>query len=266
MARRFTPTLTYKLCDVPIKQIKVWHEAQARKLDRDNIAELAKSIRADGLLNPPLVQRVSANEYLLLAGQRRLAAMKRLGAKTIPVHVIPKKDAITIEQAKASSVVENIHRNKMDSSDIVEAATILTEQLGKKEAAKRLGITLPTLYKYIGYAAVPDILKGMVPSVISRADMTRLYQIKPNVKMAAAIAENISGLDPQLRKEYLKLLAKHENWHYQKLLAEAKNSMIRQNVTVRLSKSAARKLQRIADKNNTKYDTMAGILLKKYLR
>ena len=85
--RRYKPTISYRLREVPIKQIKVWKEAQARKLDRENISELAKSIKNEGLLNPPLVQKEGRDAFLLMSGQRRLAAMKRLGAKKIPVQI-----------------------------------------------------------------------------------------------------------------------------------------------------------------------------------
>ena len=55
--------------------------AQARKLDREGIADLARSIKNEGLQNPSMVQKSGKNEYLLMSGQRRLAALKRLGAK-----------------------------------------------------------------------------------------------------------------------------------------------------------------------------------------
>ena len=90
MAKQYQPKLQYTLKEIPIKHIKVWREAQARKLDRDKIAELAKSIKVNGLLNPPMVQKISKNEYWLMSGQRRLAAMKRLRAKTISVHIVTK--------------------------------------------------------------------------------------------------------------------------------------------------------------------------------
>ncbi len=45
MARHYTSPISYRLREIPIKQIKIWKDAQARKLDRDGIAELAKSIK-----------------------------------------------------------------------------------------------------------------------------------------------------------------------------------------------------------------------------
>ena len=77
---RYSSKVSYRLKEIPIKQIQVWKEAQARKLNREGISELAKSIKTEGLQNPPMVQK-EGNVYLLMSGQRRLAALKRLGCK-----------------------------------------------------------------------------------------------------------------------------------------------------------------------------------------
>jgi len=63
VAKRYNSPITYRLREIPVKQIKIWKDAQARKLDREGIAELARSIKNDGLQNPPMVQR---NETILI--------------------------------------------------------------------------------------------------------------------------------------------------------------------------------------------------------
>ncbi|MEK0370885.1 MAG: ParB/RepB/Spo0J family partition protein, partial [Nitrosopumilus sp.] len=83
MVKRYNSPISYRLREIPINQIKIWKDAQARKLDREGITELARSIKNEGLQNPPMVQKESKNSYLLMSGQRRLAALKRLGAKKI---------------------------------------------------------------------------------------------------------------------------------------------------------------------------------------
>ncbi len=266
MAKRYTPKISYVLRNIPIKYIKVWNKAQARKLDRDGITELAKSIKHDGLLNPPLVQKIVKNQYYLMSGQRRLAAMKRLHAKTIPVHCITKKSQMSLEEAKASSVVENIHRNDMNHTDVVIAATILTEKMGKVDAARHLGITLATLYKYLGYMAVPDSLKELVPQIISRDDITKLYLAMPNICRAKSISIKIQHLDSQLKKHYISLLVRYPKMSHPKLLKLAKSSMIRQNVSVKLSKGMAKKLKRYAKINDVSINDMAKQILEKYLK
>ncbi len=254
------------LREIPIKYIKVWKEAQARKMDRDGIVDLAKSIKNDGLLNPPMVQKVSKNEYLLMSGQRRLAAMKRLRAKTIPAHVITKKTEMTLEEAKASSVVENIHRNDMTQKDIVAAAKILAEKIGKRDAAKYLGVTIVTLYRYLGFDAVPELLKELVPSVISRDDITKIFLAVSNVNSAKNIAEKLYGMELQLKKQYVKMLCIYPSKSHNSLLQLAKSSMVNQKISLRLTKRAAKSLKVKSNKCDLSPNDLAKQILEKYLK
>jgi ParB family chromosome partitioning protein len=266
LARKYTPTITYRLKEIPIKEIKVWKEAQARNLDREGITELAKSIKNEGLLNPPLVQKQDRKTYLLMSGQRRLAALKRLGAKKIPVHIISKKTAYDLENAKAASVVENIHRKDMNHKDIADACKYLTEQVGKSVAANSMGMSLPTLNKYLGFAGVPDKLKALVPSLVSRDEIVKLYLIVPNVKKAEKIVQRISRLDSKLKKKYLTALSHSPNASHQKLLKRAKSFRIKQNISMKLAKTHAKKLARVSDKYDMSPDEMAEKIVADYLK
>ncbi len=266
MASRYKPVISYRLKEIPIKEIKVWREAQARKLDREGISELAKSIKNEGLLNPPLVQKQDKKTYLLMSGQRRLAAMKRLGAKKIPVHLITKKTAYDLENAKAASVVENIHRNDMNHKEIADACKFLNEQVGKTAAARSMGMSTQTLNKYLGFAGVPDRLKEYVPSQISRDEATKLYQIIPNISKAEKIIQRISKIDSSLRKKYLSALAQSPKSSHQKLLKRAKSLLIKQNVSVKLSKTNAKKLARESNKNEITPDELAEKIISDYLK
>jgi len=265
MAKRYKPIISYRLKEIPIKQIKIWKEAQARKLDREGIAELAKSIKNEGLLNPPLVQKEGKN-YLLMSGQRRLAAMKGLGAKKIPVHLLTKKTEYDLEDAKAASVVENIHRTDMNHRDIAEACKYLTEQVGKSAAAKSMGMSPKTLNKYLGFAGVPDKLKLLVPSLISRDEMTRLYSLVANTAKAEKIVHKISRLDSALRKKYLTALSQSPRSSHPKLLKRAKSLLVKQNIAFKISKTNAKKLAAQSNKNDMTPDELAGKIITDYLK
>ena len=264
--RRYKPTISYRLREIPIKQIKVWKEAQARKLDRENISELAKSIKNEGLLNPPLVQKEGKNTFLLMSGQRRLAAMKRLGAKKIPVHVLTKQTAYDLENAKAASVVENIHRNDMNHKEIADSCKFLNEQMGKSAAAKSMGMSLPTLNKYLGFSGVPNRLRLLVPKILSRDEVTKLYQIVPNVVKAEKIAQRVSNLDSGLKKRYLQALALSPKASHQKLLKRARTMRIKQNLSFKLSKTNAKKLAVASNKKDMSPDEFAGKIISDYLK
>lgn len=264
--RRYKAPISYHLREIPVKQIKVWKDAQARKLDRDGITELARSIKNEGLQNPPMVQKESKNSYLLMSGQRRLAALKRLGAKKIPVLLLTQTTKYDLEDAKAASVIENIHRNKMSVKDVAAAGTFLTESVGKSKAAQSLGISQQTLRKYLGFAAVPDKLKEYVPREMSRDDATKLHQIIPNTLKAIQIAEKIISLDQRLRRQYIRVLAKNPKTSHTKLLKKAKAGLLQQKVTVDLNKTNAKKLQRLAAKNDLDVKDMTEKIISSYLK
>ena len=266
MARRYKSPITYRLREIPVKQIKVWKDAQARKLDREGITELARSIKNEGLQNPPMVQKDAKNSYLLMSGQRRLAALKRLGAKKIPVLLLTNSTKYDLDDAKAASVVENLHRNKMNTKDMTAACVFLSESVGKNKAAKSLGISLQTLKKYLGFAAVPDKLKQYVPKKLSRDDATRLYQAMPNRAKAVKVAEKIIPFDQKIRRQYLYHLAKSPKSSHPKLLKKAKVGLLQQRVTLELNKGHARKLHSMAARNGLEITEMAAKIMSDYLK
>ena len=232
---RYTSNVSYRLKEIPIKRIQVWKEAQARKLDREGVSELARSIKTEGLQNPPMVQK-EGNSYLLMSGQRRLAAMKRLGAKKIPVLVLKRKAEHEIPDAKAASVVENIHRKNMNVREMADACAFLADQMGKSKAAQSLGLSMSTFKKYHGFAGVPDKIKELVPKIISRDDATKLHQSIPDVSKAVKLAHQISEFEAQIRKRYLKVLARNPNLSHKKIMKKARSLTLQRNVSLRLSK------------------------------
>jgi len=238
---RYTSRVSYRLKEIPIKKIQVWKEAQARKLDREGISELAKSIKTEGLQNPPMVKK-ERNLYLLMSGQRRLAALKRLGAKRIPVLVLTRKTEYDTPDAKAASVVENIHRKNMNVKDMADACAFLAQQMGKSKAAQSLGLSMSTFQKYHGFAGVPEKLKELVPKTISRDDATKLHQIIPDVSKAVKIAQQISELETQTKKRYLKVLAHSPKLTHKKIMKKARSLALQQNISLRLSKRKTRGL------------------------
>ncbi|NNL58937.1 MAG: ParB/RepB/Spo0J family partition protein, partial [Nitrosopumilus sp.] len=140
----------HKVETVPISKVHVWDEVEARKLNLEGIKELASSIKNEGLQNPPVVQKTKDGKYKLIAGQRRLEALKRIGSKNIPVLVV--KHPYDDENAKAVSIIENLHRKQMNSSEMAEACDFLVKSMkSSKKAATALGISQQTLRSYSGF-------------------------------------------------------------------------------------------------------------------
>ncbi|MCF0231600.1 MAG: ParB/RepB/Spo0J family partition protein, partial [Enterococcus sp.] len=74
------------------------------------IAELAKSIRKDGLLQPILVRERKNGKYQIIAGERRFQACVKAKLSEVPVTIKKATDAEAMELA----MVENIHRSDLN--------------------------------------------------------------------------------------------------------------------------------------------------------
>lgn len=76
---------------------------------KEELEELAGSIKKNGLLQPILVRKVG-DKYQIIAGERRWQACKSLGMKTVPVRVREVDDDQTIILA----LIENIQRSDLN--------------------------------------------------------------------------------------------------------------------------------------------------------
>jgi ParB family chromosome partitioning protein len=87
-------------------------------MDQQALAELAASIRAQGLMQPVLVRPVERDRYELIAGERRWRAAQMAGLEEVPAVVRDIPD----DAALAMSLIENIQRE--DLNPLEEAAGV----------------------------------------------------------------------------------------------------------------------------------------------
>ena len=128
---------------IPLADLKV-SKLNVRKHGPKDIASLAASIAANGVLQP-LVVRAADNGYEIIAGQRRFLAAKSLDTTdpetpdTVPCVVLDRcDDAAAVE----ASLAENIERLPMDEMDQHEAFMALRRKgLECADIAAHFGIT-----------------------------------------------------------------------------------------------------------------------------
>jgi ParB family chromosome partitioning protein len=80
------------------------------RMDPQSIAELADSIKAQGLIQPILVRPVDGGKYEIIAGERRWRAAQLAGLVQVPVVV----RAVPDQAALAMALVENIQREDLN--------------------------------------------------------------------------------------------------------------------------------------------------------
>lgn len=145
-----------RLVEIRLDQIRP-NPSQPRKVfDDGSIAELAASIERHGLIQPVTVRRIADEDdyYLLVAGERRLRAVRLLGRAAI-LAVITDGDADEI------GLIENLQRQDLKPVDEADGVFRLMSQHGytQEHVAKILGKGRPTISDLVQIAKLPEEIK-----------------------------------------------------------------------------------------------------------
>ncbi|OGA20470.1 MAG: chromosome partitioning protein ParB [Betaproteobacteria bacterium RIFCSPLOWO2_02_FULL_67_19] len=96
------------------------------RMDEAALAELAASIRVQGLMQPVLVRPVEPGAYELIAGERRWRAAQMAGLTEIPALV----RAVPDEAALAMALIENIQREDLNPIEEATGLQRLVDEFG----------------------------------------------------------------------------------------------------------------------------------------
>jgi ParB family chromosome partitioning protein len=126
-----------------------------------DLTELADSLREHGLVQP-IVVRARGDRHQLIAGQRRLAAARRLGWERVPVRVLDVDD----RQMAEIAIVENLQRRDLDA---LEKAASFKQYLAtwgctQDELAKRLSIDRSHVANLIRLLELPEAVQTQLRS------------------------------------------------------------------------------------------------------
>ena len=144
---------------VPLERIVPNGRQPRRRFDAAQIAALAQSIGAQGVLQPLLVRPhgTRPGHFELVAGERRLRALRLLGWAEAPVHV----RAIPDEHMLEAALVENLQREQLTPVEEAQAYQALLQQHGytQESLAQRLGRDRSTIANAIRLLALPPSVR-----------------------------------------------------------------------------------------------------------
>ncbi len=179
--------------DIPLAEILVGG-VNVREIDDadPDIAELADSIQASGLLQPIRVARESEGGYRLIAGERRYRAVRLLGWDTITA-VITDADET---QRVVEMVVENVQRKDLELWEEAEAyKRLLNLGLSLGEISKRVGKAKSTLSVILKLTSRADVRAGLksraIPSWSMAKALNPLLDADANEYESGVMAEAI---------------------------------------------------------------------------
>ena len=145
---------------ISIRSIKPNPHQPRQKFDETSLEELTASIKEKGILTPITVQKVG-NQFILIAGERRLRASKKAGLKKIPVYIIDvADDAEMIEMA----LIENIQRENLNPIEEAEAYIYLNNRfkLSQEKIAKSVGRKRATISNSLRLLTLPREIKESI--------------------------------------------------------------------------------------------------------
>jgi len=114
------------LATLPVSRIRPGKYQPRTRMDQEALAELAASIKSQGLMQPLLVRPLARDRYELIAGERRWRAAQMAGLEDVPALVRDVPDDATL----AMSLIENIQRENLNPMEEAAGLQRLVDEFG----------------------------------------------------------------------------------------------------------------------------------------
>jgi ParB family chromosome partitioning protein len=171
---------------VPIEFLKP-NPRNPRKLFSDGeLEELASSIRERGIIQPIVVRARGADNYEIIAGERRWRAAQRAGLHEVPIAAIEASDAEALELA----IIENVQRTDLNPIEEATGYLALLEEFNhtQDDLAKIVGKSRSHVANTLRLLKLSQPVQAYVRSGKLSAGHARLLVGQPN---ALEFAETI---------------------------------------------------------------------------
>ena len=176
---------------------------QPRRAFREpELAELEASIKASGLLQPIVVRALGNDKWELVAGERRLRAVRRLGWTEIPVVVRDFDDRAMLTLA----LVENLQRADLNPLEEAEGFQRLIDEFGltQQQVADAVGKDRTSITNLLRILTLQPAVKQLVAQGhISAGHARGLLPIKDELRQLELaneiVARQLSVRDVEAR-------------------------------------------------------------------
>ncbi len=142
------------IAEIPIDAIAPNPLQPRHVFEPEKLAELAQSIRANGIIQPLIVRRAGPDRYELVAGERRWRAARMAGLDTVPALVQELADERLLE----ITLVENIQREDLNPIELAQAFHRMGQELGlsHEEIGRRTGKDRSTVTNTLRLLRLPE--------------------------------------------------------------------------------------------------------------
>lgn len=177
---------------LPIESIVANPNQPRKNFDPDSLAELADSIKQNGVLQPILVRKTNGkggNTYQIVAGERRFQASKLAGLKEIPVLIREVDDKEVFQLA----LIENLQRANLSPIEEAKGYRQLIDSKGltQEGLAKILSKSRSAIANTLRLMDLPDEVQKMMEDSLITAGHARAILAVPTEEGRIRLARKV---------------------------------------------------------------------------
>lgn len=184
---------------MPIESISRNPRQPRSQINQEELAELAASIKENGILMPLIVSPSGeTGQYTLIAGERRLLAASMAGLESVPVLVREASELQRLELA----LIENVQRADLTPLEAAEAYRQLADDFNRshEQIAQQLGKSRVAITNTMRLLKLPDDVRGALASGEISEGHARALLSLPNEQAQSAVLQAVIKHELNVRK------------------------------------------------------------------
>lgn len=234
------------LLQIDVEQVLPGRYQPRHEFDENAIQELARSIKARGIIQPVLVKPADGGKYELIAGERRWRAAREAGLKTVPALVRSAGEPEALELA----LIENLQREDLNPIESAKAYRQLIDEfeITQEEAAARVGKDRSSVANHLRLLRLPvEIQKDLSRGTLSMGHARAILSVHGKEKQLLARKTIISrGLSVREAEKLTRKLAeptasRKPKKHLQDLFIKDLEGSLRRSLATKVSIKPGRK-------------------------
>ena len=149
-----------RLTTLPIEKLQPGKYQPRSHIDSERLAELADSIKAQGLIQPIIVRAVGGGRHEIIAGERRWRAAQLASLREVPVVIRDIED----NAALAMALIENIQREDLNPLEEALALKRLIDEfaLTHQQAADAVGRSRASVSNLLRLLELPEAIRTLM--------------------------------------------------------------------------------------------------------
>jgi ParB family chromosome partitioning protein len=176
---------------LPIDRLRPGKYQPRTRMDEASLAELADSIREQGIMQPVLVRPVEGGRFEIIAGERRWRAAQRAGLRDVPALI----KSVPDQAALALALIENIQREDLNPLEEAQGLARLIEEFGLTHdaAAKAVGRSRSAVTNLLRLIALAKPVQEYLLSGALEMGHARALLALPTAQQSGAAARVVNG-------------------------------------------------------------------------